>query len=137
MRLRMLGILISMLAGGSASAEAPAPAAPPPAVAWDDSHMQSRHQEAPPTKRPLITGESGYGALASGSSKSSEQVPESIEHASQRQWTQGPLTGTTSAASSGTSFSSPEPGSVHRSGQSGSRGSQLRGGSVHNGSRGR
>jgi len=33
---------------------------------WDDSHMQSRHQETPPTNRPRISGESGYGALQSG-----------------------------------------------------------------------
>ncbi len=138
MRLRMLGILIASTVGTQAWAEPPAPEAKPTApsaAAWDDSHMQSRYQDAPRPKRPLITGETGLTALANGTAKSSEQVPESIEYTSQRQWTQGPLTGTSRPTDS--SSSAPQPGSVHRGGQSGAHGSALRSGSVHSGSRGR
>jgi hypothetical protein len=138
MRLRTLAILISMTTGAGAWAETPAPAAEPAsaAAAWDDSHMRSRYQETPRAKRPLITGETGYGALASGSAAASSAVAEGIEFTSQRQWTQGNLsTSTPASQASGPTPQSREPGSVHRQGRSGGRDSQLRRGSVHSGSR--
>jgi hypothetical protein len=53
--------------------------------------MQSRYQPTPPSTRPRISGESGYSALVSGSSETRTAVAESVEHATQRQWTQGAI----------------------------------------------
>ena len=89
---------------------------------WDDSHMQSRHQETPSSTRVKLSGESGYGALASGSSETTTAVPEAIEYTSQRQWVQGPLStskkrsgaaASGDSSSSGISRASPLRGSVH------------------------
>ncbi|HEU4429080.1 MAG TPA: hypothetical protein VFT98_10020 [Myxococcota bacterium] len=77
--------------GAAPPASATPPPAPPQAAAWDDSHMQSRYQPTPPTNRPRISGESGYAALTSGSSETRTAVSESVEFATQRQWTQGAL----------------------------------------------
>ncbi len=89
---------------------------------WDDSHMQSRHQATPPSTRVKFSGESGYGALASGSSETTTAVPESIEYTSQRQWVQGSLSTSTKPSDGGASDSSSSSGI--------SRASTLRG-SVH------
>ena len=90
---------------------------------WDDSHMQSRHQDTPSSTRVKLSGESGYSALASGSSETTTTVPEAIEYTSQRQWVQGSLSTSNkpsdAAASGGSSSSGIQ------------RGSSLRAGSVH------
>jgi hypothetical protein len=116
-----------LLVAGSAAAEEPAAPAPERAAAssasaWDESHMQSRYQATPPSTRPKLTGESGYGALASGSSETRTVVPEAIEYTSQRQWVQGALSTSTQASGAATSESSSSSGI--------SRASTLRG-SVH------
>lgn len=90
----MLGVLIGMAAGVAL-------ADPPPlepqangsreAAAWDDAHMRSRYQETPRTARPRIIGESGYGALESGSAQTRDEVAQELEFTTQRQWVQGPL----------------------------------------------
>jgi|GEM_PF-3405232 len=96
---------------------------------WDDSHMRSRHQEFRSEERPRITGESGYGALQSGSATTSTAVSPELEYTSQRQWIQGALS---------SSSSSKAPATVKSSGDktSGiSRGSSLRGSSTRGRSR--
>lgn len=90
---------------------------------WDESHMQSRHQATPPSTRVKFSGESGYGALASGSTETTTAVPEAIEYTSQRQWVQGSLSTSrtpSDAAANGSSSSS----GIQRA-------SSLRAGSVH------
>jgi hypothetical protein len=133
MRIR-LAVLIAMAASTGAWADAPAKekTAADSGAQWDDSHMQSRHRETPRTNRPRLTGESGYGALASGSSTTSKAVAEELEFTSQRQWTQGALsTGSTASAEAAASAARP-------SGSEGiSRGSALRANAVSNGRRGR
>lgn len=85
-------ILIAMATGTSAWAEAPASAPQPAAGAqWDDSHMRSRHRETPRTERPRIQGESGYGALVSGSATPSSATVRELEFTTQREWEQGKL----------------------------------------------
>jgi hypothetical protein len=130
MRVGTLMLLAAMTASAGALAEAPPAKEQPPSTGarWDDSHMQSRYQETPRTKRPRITGESGYGALTSGTAQASKQVSEQIEFTSQRQWNEGPLsTGSVANAkaaesAAGASGSSPI-----------SRGSTLRSGAVRSG----
>jgi hypothetical protein len=129
-----MALVIAMAASAAASADAPASAngVADFGAQWDDSHMQSRHQDTPRGSRPRLTGESGYGALASGSAKSSDQVATELEFTSQRQWTQGPLS-TGSAAQAKAAEST-----ANGSGSTGiSRGSALRAGAVHSGRRGR
>ena len=84
--------------------------------------MQSRHQATPPSTRVKLSGESGYGALASGSSETTTAVPEAIEYTSQRQWVHGSLStskkpsdaaASGSSSSSGISRASTLRGSVH------------------------
>ncbi|HEY8121602.1 MAG TPA: hypothetical protein VII78_09810 [Myxococcota bacterium] len=135
MRIGMLVLAIAMGTSAGAWAETPDAAAGSNAstaaaagAKWDDSHMQSRYQETPRTKRPRLVGESGYGALASGSSATSQRVSEGIEFTSQRQWIQGELP--TSASANGAASGS--SGGDHIS-----RGSQLRAGSVSTGRGGR
>jgi hypothetical protein len=103
MRRSRLWISIACVLAAVASGAEPAVSAAPPASAtqprsqsapaagWDDSHMQSRYQLTPPSTRPRISGESGYSALVSGSSETRTAVAESVEHATQRQWTQGAI----------------------------------------------
>ena len=89
---------------------------------WDDSHMQSRYQATPPSSRPRFSGESGYGALASGGGTATKTaVSEEIEYTSERQWIQGALTSSKPTANTAT----PSKG-----GSGISRGSQLRASSV-------
>jgi hypothetical protein len=128
-----MAVLIAMAAGAGAWADAPAKESAPAdsGAQWDDSHMQSRHQDTPRTNRPRLEGESGYGALASGSATSSKQVSEELEFTSQREWLQGPLS-TRSAAEAKAAASA---ASDSRS-SSIQRGSQLRAGAVHSGGRG-
>jgi hypothetical protein len=91
---------------------------PDAGAAWDDSHMRSRYQETPRTRRPRITGESGHGALASGSAETNAAVAEGLEFTTQRQWVQGPL---------GSSSAQAAPSASDRSSGSGiTRGSALR-----------
>jgi len=99
------------------------------AAAWDDSHMQSRYQTTPPTTRPRISGESGYGALASGSSETRTAVGEAVEFSTQRQWKQGALTPSAQPPSDASAGSDRN----HTPGIS--RGSALRAGSVSSGRR--
>ena len=134
MRLGMAVAAIAMAASAGAWAEAPAAAPQQPAASvaasaqWDDSHMRSRYQETPRAKRPLITGESGYGALASGSAQAATAVSPKLEYTTQRQWTQGVI---------GTS-TQPAPSSQLNSDSSGiSRGSSIRAGATSSRSRGR
>lgn len=129
-----IALLIAMAASAAAWADAPvkANAAADSGAQWDDSHMQSRHQDTPRTSRPRLEGESGYGALASGSATSSKQVEEALEFTSQREWAQGPLsTGSTARAKAAASAA----GDSRSSGIQ--RGSQLRANAVHSGRRGR
>lgn len=103
------GLLVAVSASGDPPVSPPEQATASPAPAWDDSHMQSRHQATPPSTRAKFTGESGYGALASGSSETTTAVPEAIEYTSQRQWVQGSLSTSkkpSGAAASGDSSSS-------------------------------
>jgi hypothetical protein len=132
MRIGWLALAAVMTTGASALADEPAATPTPTAhgAGWDDSHMQARYQETPRSKRPRITGESGYGALASGSAAASKEVSEKIEFTSQRQWVQGPLS-TSSARKPKTS-----PSATSGDASSGiSRGSALRAGSVSSGRR--
>jgi hypothetical protein len=123
-----LATAVTVAVGAVAAAEEPRAQSPSPA--WDDSHMQARYQETPRTNRPRITGESGYGALASGSAEASKQVSEEIEYTSQRQWIQGQLSTSNSRK--------PKTEASALRGDSGSgivRGSALRAGSVSSGRR--
>jgi hypothetical protein len=131
MRIAMLGCTLLLLVGSAASAETPAAteeAAPERApvaasgAGWDDSHMASRYQETPRSSRPRVMGESGYGALASGSAATQEQVPDGIEFTTQRQWVQGAFSSSKSKAD--------EPRGPQRSGSGIVRGSTLRANSV-------
>ncbi len=137
MRIGWLALATVVTVGASASADEPAAAPAPVATAaaqgaaWDDSHMQARYQETPRTKRPRITGESGYGALASGSAAASKEVSEEIEFTSQRQWIQGQLS-TSNSRKPKTSESA--LGGDKSSGII--RGSALRAGAVSTGRRG-
>jgi hypothetical protein len=139
MRIGMLTLCTALAVAASASAEAPAAmaasAAEPAgttAATWDDSHMQSRYQETPRARRPLLSGTTGYGALASGGAEASAQVPAEIEFTSQRQWVQGSLAGPSrSQQAASESSRSQAPGTVHRGGNDAGRESQLRRGSVH------
>jgi len=129
-----MALLIAMVANAAAWADAPLSknAAADSGAQWDDSHMQSRHQDTPRTTRPRIEGESGYGALESGSASSSKQVTEELEFTSQREWTQGPLsTGSGAQAKAAASATT----DARSSGIS--RSSQLRANAVHSGRRGR
>ena len=131
MRIRMLAMSMTMAWGTSAWAETPRPpaqpsASPAPSAPWDESHMRSRYQETPRGKRPLITGESGYGALASGSSQTATRVSPELEFTSQREWAQGPLSTSSSANAASGSESSPQPSRI-------SRGSAIRAASVTGG----
>jgi hypothetical protein len=130
-----ISIAFALCAAGS-GAETPAVSAAPPAgapperaaPAWDDSHMQSRYQTTPPTNRPRISGESGYAALTSGSSETRTAVSESVENATQRQWTQGALSSVVTPvipSSSGGKGANNTPRIP--------RGSQLRAGAVSSG----
>lgn len=88
---------------------------------WDDSHMRSRHEETPATNRPRISGESGYGALQSGSATTNTAVRPELEYTSQRQWIQGAL------SSSGSSNQAAAPPKASGDKSSGiSRGSAIR-----------
>lgn len=129
-----MAVLMAMAAGAAAWADAPAKesAAADSGAQWDDSHMQSRHRDTPRGSRPRLTGESGYGALASGSAKSSDRVATELEFTSQRQWTQGALPTGSTAGSNGAGSAANGSGSAGLS-----RGSQLRAGAVHSGRRGR
>jgi hypothetical protein len=129
-----MALLIAMAASAAAWADAPAnqSAAADSGAQWDDSHMQSRHQDTPRTSRPRLEGESGYGALASGSATSSQQIAEELEFTSQREWAKGPLsTGSAARAKAAASAA----GEASSSGIQ--RGSQLRAGAVHSGRHGR
>jgi hypothetical protein len=129
MRIGWLAIVVAMTAGAGASAETPAPQeAAASGASWDDSHMRARYQETPRTQRPRITGESGYGALASGSAESSTQVSEAIEYTSQRQWIQGALTPSRAQPSAGQSVKEGDGSGI-------SRRSTLRANSVSSGRR--
>jgi len=116
--------LTSCLLGASLFAASAAWAEGAKGSDWDDSHMQSRHQEFRSEQRPRITGESGYGALQSGSATTSLAVSPELEYTTQRQWIQGAL--------SSSSSSSKAPATLKASGDktSGiSRGSSSRGSS--------
>jgi hypothetical protein len=129
-----VAVLIGMAVSAAAWADAPAneSVAADSGAQWDDSHMQSRHQDTPGGSRPRLTGESGYGALATGSTKSSDQVATELEFTSQRQWTQGALPTGSAAGANGAGSAANGSGSAGLS-----RGSQLRAGAVHSGRRGR
>jgi hypothetical protein len=130
MRIAMLGFTLGLFVGGVAAAETPAAPGEAPrerapaqsGAAWDDSHMASRYQETPRSNRPRIVGESGYGALASGSAATQEQVPDGIEFTTQRQWVQGAFSSSKSKAQ--------EPSGPQRSGSGITRGSTLRANAV-------
>jgi hypothetical protein len=116
------------LAQGVHAQEAATPSAPPEsaapraAEAWDDSHMRTRHQDFVPPSRPRIEGTSGYAQVLNGGAETKTEVATELEFTSQREWTQGPLSTSSSAKSSsvtkGTGATAP------------GRGSQLRAGSV-------
>jgi len=137
--MRRSGLWISMacmLGAVASGAETPAVSAAPPsssppprqATAWDDSHMQSRYRATPPTNRPRISGESGYAALASGSSETRTAVSESVEFATQRQWTQGAVSTAVTPVISESAPRESENTTPHVS-----RGSTLRAGAVSSG----
>jgi len=135
-----LGAALGLASAALAEEPKPAPAAPTPApatqtpassdaVAWDDSHMQSRYEPVKPSNRPRLEGETSYGLLArGGGGEARTSVEPELEFTSQRQWVQGSL----SSQSSDTSpMKSGSTGGVHRSGRSGTPSSALRAGSVH------
>jgi hypothetical protein len=135
------GLLVGAVLGvvTAALAEAPPAVEPAPAsatsnaaaAAWDDSHMQSRYEPVRPTNRPRIEGETGYALLARGGSEARKEVEPELEFTSQRQWTQGSLSGSGSSSGTASSLRSGATGGVHRSGRSGTPSSALRAGSVH------
>jgi hypothetical protein len=90
--------------------------------------MRSRHEETPATNRPRVSGESGYGALLSGSAKTNTAVTPELEYTSQRQWIQGAL------SSSGSSNTTAAPQKASGDKGSGiSRGSAIRSGATSSG----
>jgi hypothetical protein len=89
---------------------------------WDDSHMRSRHQPAPPSHRPRIEGTTGYAQILNGGAETKTEVATELEFTTQREWAQGPLS--ISSSPSATARSSSGPSAPNR-------GSQLRSGSVH------
>jgi hypothetical protein len=127
-------VVIAMAVGvGAWAGEPPARAAqagPGAAGAqWDDSHMQSRHGETRTSARPRISGQSGYGALASGSAEPSEAQVKELEFTTQREWEMGKLSTNSrerakAAASASKPSGSPRP----------TRGSELRGNAFTSGS---
>jgi hypothetical protein len=134
MRMRMLGVVAAIGMCASAWAEVPAPKQPsagPAGAAWDDSHMQSRYQETGRVQRPRLSGQSSYGALASGGAESSGNVKEQLEFTSQREWAQGPLsTGSVAKAQAAESAAQSERSTPIQ------RNSTLRSGAVRSSGRG-
>lgn len=91
---------------------------------WDDSHMRSRHQVAPPNGRPRIEGTSGYAQILNGGAETKTEVATELEFTTQREWAQGPLSTSSNAKSEAAASRVPAPSAPNR-------GSQLRAGSVH------
>jgi hypothetical protein len=129
----LAAVAIAMAASVGAWADTPASGSTggTTGAQWDDSHMQSRHQDTPRTSRPHLTGESGYGALASGNATASAPTVQELEFTSQREWEQGAL-------STGSKAKAEAAASASQSSTSGAipRGSALRAGAVSQGRRG-
>ena len=96
---------------------------------WDDSHMQSRQQEFPDPAPTRVIGESGYGALHSGSAVTSTDVTPELEYTTQRQWIQGALSSSRSSSKAPATLKPSGDKSSGISRGSSSRGSSSRGSS--------
>jgi hypothetical protein len=71
-------ILLAGLVAGAASAEA-----------WDHRGMQSHHRSTPPVEPALGEGETRFGRITIGASSASHrEIPDTLEHTTQRQWQQ-------------------------------------------------
>jgi hypothetical protein len=60
---------------------------------WDHRTLQSHHQAADRAEPELAPGERRVGRIVIGAPAESSAVPEQLRTTTQRQWTQGPLTG--------------------------------------------
>jgi hypothetical protein len=90
---KLLPLPASLLLLGSLVA-APAVADP----GWDHRALQSHHRATDAAEPELGPGERRVGRVVIGAPATSTAMPETLRSTTQRQWTQGPLTGGTARA---------------------------------------